>query len=153
MPTIAGIPGWLTNMQPVNWVDWHGSEQLGVSPHAAMRGSPVPLSWWQQRSVPRVPTPMQSMPLWLQSRSYDRGAGAYAPKFGTIPINPIGAGIYAPYKLPVIAGPGARYQFGAIWFDVQAVPTSMPINPGMSSQTLAALLATSHVGPSYLTTG
>ena len=96
-----------------------------------------------------MPTPMQSFPVWLMSRPYDRGAGAYSPKFGTIPVSPIGAGIYAPYKLPAIAGPGARYQFGAIWFDVQAIPTSMRINPTVPVETVNALIATSHVGAMY----
>jgi hypothetical protein len=126
---------------------------LGVSPQAAMRGQPPPLSWWHRRLGPRVPTPVQPLPVWLHSRPYDRGAGAYAPKFGTIPISPIGAGIYAPYKLPVIAGPGARYQFGAIWFDVQSIPTSMNFNGTVPIETINALIATSHVGPSYRTTG
>jgi hypothetical protein len=146
-------PGWLGSYHAPNWVDWYGSEALGVSPQAAMRGQPPALSWWMQRSIPRVPTPPQPYPVWLQSRPYDRGAGAYAPKFGTLPINPIGAGVYNPYKLPVIAGPGARYQAGAIWFDVQAIPTSIRMNPTVPVETINALLATSHVGPSYLTTG
>ena len=146
-------PAWLTNLHPVNWVDWAGSEQLGVSPQAAMRGHPPPLSWWMQRSTPRTPTPPQGVPIWLQSRPYDRGAGAYSPKFGVVPINPIGAGIYAPYKLPPIAGPAARYQFGAIWFDVQTIPTSLNLNPTVPIETIDALIATSSVGPSYLTSG
>lgn len=162
MPTHPGIPihqdeympgAPAMEQAPINWIDWAGSQQLGVAPQAAMRGQPPPLSWWMQRTGPRVPTPMQAYPIWLMSRPYDRGAGAYAPKFGTIPINPIGAGIYSPYKLPVIAGPGARYQFGAIWFDVQTIPTTMRINPTVPVETVNALLATSHVGPSYRTTG
>jgi hypothetical protein len=146
-------PGWQTQNHPQAWVDWAGSEQLGVSPQAAMRGKPPPFSWWMGKSVPRVPTPMQPMPMWLQSRPYDRGAGAFSPHFGTLPISPIGAGIYSPYKLPPMAGPGARYQFGAIWFDVQTIPTSMVFNGTVPIETINALLATSHVGPSYRTTG
>jgi hypothetical protein len=146
-------PAWLGSYHSPNWVDWMGSEQLGVSPQAAMRGRPPPFSWWMQRSVPRIPTPPQPTPIWLQSRPYDRGAGAYSPKFGTLPISPIGAGIYSAYKLPVIAGPGATYQFGAIWFDTQVIPTSIRMNPTVPVETINALLATSHVGPSYLTTG
>jgi hypothetical protein len=149
--TMLASPG--SEAAPVAWMSWAGSESLGVSPQAAMRGHPPPLSFWMQRFTPRVPTPMQSMPVWLQSRPYDRGAGAFSPKFGTIPISPIGAGIYSPYKLPVIAGPGARYQFGAIWFDVQTIPTSMRFNGTVPVETINALIATSHVGPSYLTTG
>ena len=161
MPTCAGIPinnaeaapNWLTANHPLAWMDWAYTESAGVSPQAAMRGHPPALSWWMTRSVPRVPTPIQPLPMWLMSRPYDRGAGAFSPHFGTIPISPIGAGIYSPYKLPVCAGPSARYQFGAIWFDVQSVPTSMRMNPTTPVQTVNALLATSHVGAAYRTTG
>lgn len=162
MPMHPGIPitqdqampgSYGQEQAPVNWVDWAGSTFLGISPQAAMRGQPPPLSWWHQRTGPRTPTPMLGTPIWLQSRPYDRGAGAYSPKFGTIPVNPIGAGIYAPYKLPVIAGPAARYEFGAIWFDVQSIPTTMRMNPTVPVETVNALLASSHVGPSYRTTG
>lgn len=153
IPLTDAAPAWLGMFHPTNWVDWQGSETLGVSPQAAMRGKPPALSWWQQRSIPRIPTVPQPVPMWLQSRPYDRGAGAYSPKFGVLPISPIGAGVYNPYKLPVIAGPGARYQFGAIWFDVQTIPTSMRFNATVPVETVNALLATSSVGPSYLTTG
>lgn len=146
-------PAWQGTNHPVNWVDWAGSETLGVSPQAAMRGRPPAMSWWMQRSIPRVPTPVQGLPIWLQSRPYDRGAAAYAPKFGVLPISPIGAGIYSPYKLPVIAGPGARYTASAIWFDVQTIPTSILMNQTYPVEVINALIATSHVGPSYLTTG
>lgn len=138
---------------PVDWTSWAGSPSLGVSPQAAMRGQPPPMSWWHRRSIPQVPTPVQPLPVWIQSRPYDRGAAAFAPHFGTIPISPIGAGILSPYKLPVIAGPGARYQHGAIWFDVQTVPTSLRMSPTMPMESVAALLATSHVSAMYPTTG
>jgi hypothetical protein len=91
--------------------------------------------------------------VWLQSRPYDRGAGAYSPKFGVLNINPIGAGIYAPYKLPVSGGPGARYEMAAIWFDVQTVPTSVQASPTMTMQSLNSLIATSSVAAMYPTTG
>lgn len=161
MPTNAGIPinsddsapGWLGSYHSPNWVDWMGSEALGVAPQAATRGQPMPFSWWMRRTIPTVPTCPQGLPLYLQSRPYDRGAGAFSPKFGVLPISPIGAGVYSPYKLPPIAGPGARYQQGAIWFDVQTIPTSIRFNPTVPVETVQALLATSHVGGMYPTTG
>jgi hypothetical protein len=36
---------------------------------------------------------------------------------------------------------------------VQAVPTSVAINPTIPIETMNALIATAHVGPSYQTTG
>ena len=89
----------------------------------------------------------------MQGPTWDRGAGAWAPKFGQIPVSPIGAGVYAPYRIPTIAGPGARYMFAAIWFDVQTVPTSIHISPTMSAESLNALIATSHVSAMYPTFG
>jgi hypothetical protein len=161
MPTNPGVPigngaaapWYVAAAHPFNWMDINADEFAGVQQSAVMRGQPVPLAFWQHRPQLGPQTVPQGTPLWLQSRPYDRGAEAFAPHFGKLNINPIGAGIYAPYRIPTIAGPGARYQFGAIWFDVQSVPTSMQMNPTVPIETVEALLATAHVGPSYLTTG
>jgi hypothetical protein len=157
MPTTAGVPISCLPAGPLNqwdWVDAGPSGLLGGALQSAlMRGTGGALAWWQQRQVPGPPTIPQGQPFWMQSRPYSRGAGAFAPKFGHIPINPIGAGIYSPYKLPVIAGPGARYQYAAIWFDVQTIPTSIQMNPTVPIETINALLATSSVAAMYQTTG
>lgn len=165
MPTVAGTPlvggmaPGLANMpgsilDPVDWIDAGSPATIdGAQQGPLMRGTGGALAWWHRRT-PRGPdTVAQGGPFYLQSRPYSRGAGAYSPKFGVIPTNPIGAGIYAPYKLPVIAGPGARYQFGAIFFNVQSIPTSMHFSPTMPAQSINALLATSHVAAMYATTG
>jgi hypothetical protein len=163
MPTRAGIPvspayqgggpGWIGSLNQFNWVDVGGNEALGVAQNAAMRGHPEALAWWQQRTIRGPQTVPQPTPVYFTSRPYSRGAEAHAPKFGQLAWNPIGAGIPSAYKLPVIAGPGARYVFGAIWFDVQSIGTSLRINPTIPIETVQALIATSSVGPSYLTTG
>ena len=158
MPTAAPIPipAAMLPAGPLNQFDWlslGGSEPNGVQQGAVMRGTPGALAAYQRRQIGGPQTVAQPGPFWLQSRPYDRGAGAYAPKFGTLNINPIGAGVFSPYKLPVIAGPGARYQLGAIWFDVQTIPTTIHMSPTMSSQSLDALLATSSVAAMYATTG
>ena len=147
-PDIMGRPVVL------DWMDRRlGTPDAGLDPQAIMRGKPVAFSWWQQKPPNRLQTTPQPVPVWLQSRPYDRGAAAYAPHFGQIPSNPIGAGVYAPYRIPTIAGPGARYVFGAIWFDVQSVPTSIRINPTIPIETMNALIMQSRVGGTYLTTG
>ena len=161
MPTVAGIPVGQSAvpigaaggpLNPVDWID-HGQGNSGAMQGAIMRGTPGAFTWWQRRT-PRGPdTLSQGGPIYLHSRPYSRGAAAYSPKFGILPINPIGAGIYAPYRLPTIAGPGARYQFGAIWFDVQAIPTTMRMSPTVPTDSVAGLLATSHVAAMYATTG
>jgi len=122
-------------------------------PATVTRGHPVPFAWWQRRATRGAETIPQPVPVYLHGRPYDRGAGAYSPKFGQLFANVIGAGVYAPYRLPTIAGPGARYVDSAIWFDVQVVPTSLQINPTIPIETMNALIAESSVGGSYLTTG
>jgi hypothetical protein len=162
MPTVAGIPVGQTAqpvgapgnpLNPVDWIDAGSPATVdGAQQGALMRGHPGALSWWMRRT-PRGPATVgQGAPFYLQSRPYSRGAGAFAPKFGIIASNPIGAGIYAPYRMPTISGPGARYQHGAIFFNVQAIPT-IRMSPTMPSQSIEALLATSYVAASYATTG
>lgn len=163
MPTRAGIPvrnpahpavpGYIGPLNPPNWLDFMGSEACGINPHAVQRGQPPALAWWQRRQIPQRETMAQPRPWFAQSPQWDRGADAFAPQFGRLNINPIGAGVYAPYRLPTIAGPGARYQWAAIWFDVQTIPTSLNINPTVPMETVNALLATSYVAGSYRTTG
>ena len=145
-----GVPG--SPLNPVDWID-HGAGNAGAQQSAIMRGHPAPLSWWQRRSSRGNPTIMQGAPFYIQSRTYDRGAAAFSPKFGILSTNPIGAGVYAPYRLPTIAGPGARYQFGAIFFDVQSIPTTMRMSPTVPAESVSGLLATSHVAAMYATTG
>jgi hypothetical protein len=158
MPTVAGIPvpapllpGGPLN--PYDFISLDQNEVEGVQQTPLMRGTPGAFAAYQKKQIPELPTVAQPTPFLLHSRPYSRGADAYSPKFGIINYNPIGAGIDAPYKLPVIAGPAARYQFGAIWFDVQAIPTTMQFSPTMSQQSVQALLSQSSVAAMYATTG
>lgn len=157
MPTTAGVP--ITQLpagvqNQWDWLDAGPSGSVGGAMQSAlMRGTGGALTFWQQRQVPGPQTVPQGAPFYLTSAPYSRGADAHAPKFGLIPVNPIGSGVYAPYKLPVIAGPGARYSFAAIWFDVQSVPTSININPTIPIETVEALIQSSYVGGMYVTTG
>jgi hypothetical protein len=157
MPTTGAlpIPAAMLTGGPLNPYDWLslGNETGGIAQGAVMRGHPGAMSAYQRRQIAGPATVAMGGPIYLQSRPYDRGAGAFSPKFGVLNINPIGAGIYAPYKLPVIAGPGARYEMAAIWFDVQTIPTSVQASPTMSMQSLNALISTSSVAAMYPTTG
>ena len=156
MPTAAPlpIPAAMLPGGPLNPVDWIdvGDGMNGAQQSSLMRGTPG-MAAWQRRQIGGPDTIAQGAPVYLHSRPYSRGAGAFSPKFGTLNYNPIGAGVVAPYKLPVIAGPGARYEFAAIWFDVQAIPTTMQMSPTMSMDSVDALLATSSVAAMYATTG
>ena len=140
-------------LAPFDWLSISGNEFLGAQQSALMRGSGGALTYWQRRQIQGPATIAQGQPVYLQSRPYDRGAGAFSPKFGILNINPIGAGIYSPYKLPVSGGPAARYEAAAIWFDVQTIPTSIPPSPTMSMDSVNALLAMSSVSAMYATTG
>jgi hypothetical protein len=159
MPTQAGqaIPAAMLPAGPLNQFDWidggNPGSIGGALQSALMRGTGGALAYWQRRQISGPATIAQGVPVYLQSRPYSRGAGAFAPKFGTLNYNPIGAGVPVPYKLPVIAGPGARYEFAAIWFDVQTIPTSIAPSPTMSMDSVQALLATSSVAAMYATTG
>ena len=157
MPTQAGIPipAAMLPAGPLNPYDWidNGSAQGGALQSSLMRGTGGAMAYWQRRQIAGPATIPQGAPFFLTSRPYSRGAGAHAPKFGQLATNPIGAGVPSPYRLPTIAGPGARYQFGAIWFDVQTIPTSIAPSPTMSMDSVQALLATSSVAAMYATTG
>jgi hypothetical protein len=157
MPTTGAlpIPAAMLPAGPLNPYDWIslGNETGGVQQGPVMRGHPGALSAYQRRQIAGPQTTAWPGPVYLHSRPFSRGAGAFAPKFGVLNINPIGAGIYAPYKLPVSGGPAARYQMAAIWFDVQTVPTSVQASPTMTIQSLDALIRTSRVAAMYATTG
>lgn len=158
MPTRSGtpVPAAMLPAGPLNSWDWmsiNHNEFQGITQESLMRGQPAFTEPYQRRQIGGPTTAPQGGPVYLQSRPYSRGAGAYSPKFGVLAYNPIGAGVVAPYKLPPIAGPGARYAFAAIWFDVQAIPTSLHLSPSMSQQSVQALLATNHVAAMYATTG
>lgn len=149
----TAAPWYVAPMHPTNWMDIAYDEFLGVMQSAVMRGQPEAMSAPQTRPRLGPETVPQGTPVWLHSRPYSRGAGAYAPHFGVVNVNPIGAGIYAPYKLPVIAGPGARYMASAIWFNVQSVPTSLLLNPTIPIETVDALISQSYAAAGYRTSG
>jgi hypothetical protein len=160
MPTAQGqqVPACYLPGGPLNQFDFlslGGNEAAGIAQEAVMRGTPGAMAGYQRRPAQtRGPSTMpQGGPFYIQSRPYSRGAEAYSPKFGVLNINPIGAGVVAPYRLPTIAGPGARYQFAAIWFNVQSVPTTIHMSPTMTMDSVDALLATSTVAAMYPTTG
>jgi hypothetical protein len=149
----AASPAYVGPLHPFNWLDIGSQEALGVQQSAVMRGQPPAMAYWQRRWLPGPGTVPQGTPFWLTSRPYSRGAEAHAPHFGILTYNPIGAGIYAPYKLPPMAGPAARYVQGAIWFDVQSIPTGLRFNPTVPVETVDALIGQSHVAAAYRTTG
>lgn len=125
-----------------------------ADPKTRERGAPLPFDWWQARPLSPVDTAMQHpLPAFFHSRQYSRGADAYAPQFGQVFYNPIGNGVVSTDRLPTIAGPGARYQFGAIYFNAQDIPTSFPGNPTVPKEVVDAMLAQAQSGAMYATSG
>lgn len=152
MPTNPGVPMPMRTAGTKNQFDWLNRDQNelnGIQQSGAMRGQPPALAWWQRRQVPEPTVIGQGLPFYLTSTPYSRGAEAHAPVFGKLTYNPIGAGIASSWRLPTIAGPGARYAFSAIWFDVQTIPTSMGFSQNVPQETVDALIATSHVAGFY----
>lgn len=109
------------------------------------RGAPVPFEWWQRRPMGPQTIP-QGTPLYLHHRNYSRGADAYSPHMGILPINPLGAGVPSTARMPSISGPGGRYMFGAIWWDAQNIPTSIAANPTVPAEVIAALVQNASIG-------
>lgn len=131
---------------------WTTDPSGAARPVSTQRGAPAPLSWWQRRPMGLRMHP-QPQPQWLQSREYSRGAEAYSPKFGYLAFNPIGAGVTPQFALSAFSGPGGRYEYGAIFWSVNNVPTSIELNPSVPIETIDALIANGSVGGFTPTTG
>ena len=84
---------------------------------------------------------------------YDRGAAAYVPNFGKVTENPIGAGIYAPYRPQASYGSAAQYANGALWWTSQAIPTSINPQSLTDPEQLADILSSLQIQAVVRTTG
>lgn len=119
MPSVNGVP---VGPRRPPWNDLDPNTSA-----VEFRGFPAPLGWWQRK--PSIPTPMQnSPPDFTVARNFSRGADAFTPVFGIVPINPIGAGIPSTFRPQTITGPGSRYVAGAIWWTPQTMSTSTEMN-------------------------
>lgn len=83
----------------------------------------------------------------------DFGAAFFAPQFGKVLSNPIGAGINVGYRPQPTYGGGAQYFNDAIWWTSQIVPTSISLQGLTDPQELQALLGNVLVEAVYPTTG
>ena len=133
----------------------HRAWQNPEAPASGQRGFPSPLAFFQRRpkgSMPNKP-PVFGGVGYNYTPEYSRGAEAYVPITGKVLYNPIGAGIYAPYRTQASYGPSGQYADGAIWWASQTIPTSVNLNGLTSPDELAALLDNIQIQAVVRTTG
>lgn len=119
---------------------------LPSSPQSMQRGFPTPQNAAQRRPPPwRNDVAPWGGVIQLLTRRFDRGAAAYAPNFGRINNNPIGAGIVAPNMPHASYGMSARYVNHTIFWVSQSIPTSVPMSGLQGPDQMAALLGTVNV--------
>jgi hypothetical protein len=124
-------------------------------PADRQRGFPSPQNALEARpagSMPNAP-PIFGGVYQNYTPYYSRGAAAFVPNFGRVLTNPIGAGIYAPYRTQASYGPPAHYANGAIWWTSQAIPTSVHLAGLTDPDILAQLVGMTNVQAMVRTTG
>lgn len=113
---------------------------------AAQRGTPD--AAYGARTPAWQPTRPDGSTRWsdgVAAANLGLGAAALAPQFGHVPVNPIGAGLPATARPQASYGSAGRYVAGTVFWAAQTVPTSVPLGPLVSAQTLAALLGRMNV--------
>lgn len=117
------------------------------NPQDAARGFPAPQGASQARprnegvigASPGVPMPFGAF-IVHEHPYYSRGTAAFAPQFGQVSYNPIGAGVVAMNRVQASYGPAAQYENGEIFWTSQAVPTSVNLQGLTDPNVLAAIL-------------
>jgi hypothetical protein len=127
----------------------------GVSAQQRQRGFPSPLNAQETRAANGAP--LRQVPpfggvVMAMPRRNDIGAAGYVPNFGRPLVNPIGAGIYAPNRPQASYGSAGQYVNHTIFWAQQTIPTTIPLGPLVSPQTLKALLGTVNVQAAVRTT-
>jgi hypothetical protein len=124
-------------------------------PAERQRGFPSPQNALEARpagSMPNVPSIFGGV-IETYTPYFSRGLAAFVPTFGKVLTNPIGAGIYAPYRTQASYGPPAQYANGAIWWTSQAIPTSVRLSGLTDPAILAELVGMTNVQAMVRTTG
>lgn len=134
---IKGFPSWLAAL---------------FGPGQSQSGFPAPEGPGQETVRDVQPLPFGGS--WMQYTPYfSRGAAAYAPNFGIVTSNPIGAGVVAAQRPQASYGPAAQYENGALWWTSQDIPTSINLQGLNSPEELAAVLSQETVYAVVRTTG
>jgi hypothetical protein len=89
---------------------------------------------------PGPPSGPYGKAIFVQTPYYDGGALMFAPKFGKILENPIGAGIQVPFRSYSSYYPSGQYDAGVIFWASEYIPTSIPSSALMTPDELEAIL-------------
>lgn len=119
-----------------------------ASPAGRQRGYPQPLSPAQSYAAAGAVPPQPVMfggVILVANRRSDMGAAGYAPVFGRVASNPIGAGIVAAHRPQPSYGVAGQYLDHTIFWAQQTIPTSVPFASLTGPAQLAALLGTVNV--------
>lgn len=122
-----------------------------ASPAGSNRGMPSPLNDRQARPAGDF-TPQVAQgtgPGWSRTPYYSMGAGEFAPQFGQVLTNPIGAGIVVSSPMAAESGQAAEYVNGVIYFATQNIPTSLNFQGLTDPEALAAILGPIYIEAAY----
>jgi hypothetical protein len=114
------------------------------TPESRQRGFPAPENALQHRppgSMTEVP-PIFGGVYQQYTEPYSRGAAAYAPNFGKVLENPIGAGIVVLHRPQSSYGGSAEYHNGVAFWTNQTIPTSIHLQGLTTPEEMEALLGT-----------
>jgi hypothetical protein len=121
----------------------------------AQRGFPAPGTGDQIRppgSMPNILLPDGSNHE-VYTPYFSRGAAAYVQNYGKVTENPIGAGIPVPYRTQASYGPAAQYDYGALWWTSQVIPTTINLQGLTDPEALNEILGSTLVQAVVRTTG
>lgn len=157
-PVAFGVPNaQITGQVPVKtgW-GWKPAKRTWFQPTSSasmQRGTGPALSSAQKYDPPLVRTPPFGGHSDTVPRRNSMGADGIAPTFGRVMTNPIGAGIFAPWRPRPWYGPSGQYVNGAIWWTAQEISTSVELQGLYDADVIDALLAASSVTGFDVTTG
>jgi len=120
------------------------------------RGMPQPLNAAQRRPVDTMNNygyDQTGLPTLTWTPYFSRGADAWAPTYGKVFTNPIGAGIQVLHRPQASYGGAAQYANGALWWTSQTIPTSINLQGLTDPQVLADQLGDVLVQAVVRTTG
>ncbi len=126
-----------------------------ASPAGGQRGFGTPLGVRETRQAAGQPWPLMpgyGYAIPSQTSRSDMGADGTVNSFGKVLTNPIGAGVVACYRPQASYGMAGQYIDHTIFWASQTIPTTIPLGPLVSPQTLAALLGTVNVQAAVRTT-
>lgn len=109
------------------------------------RGFPMPLGAGEERNPPWEQYGAFGGVWFGIPRRNDLGAAGFTPNFGTVFVNPIGAGVVALHRPQASYGLAGQYIEHIIFWAQQTIPTSVKLGALTTPQEMQALLGTINV--------